>query len=61
MSSTTMRVFEFTKEAVDKYLKRVNIKRNKLGLRNLTKSDVLAIAVNNLTDEAGMTAREATK
>jgi len=54
MSSTTMRVFEFTKESVDKYLKRVNAKRNKLGLRNLTKSDVLAIAVNNLTDEMGV-------
>jgi hypothetical protein len=54
MASTTMRVFDFTKDAVDIYVKSVNTKRARKGKPPLNKTDVLALAVKNLTVEMGV-------
>ena len=53
MASTTMRVFDFTKDKVDAYIKAVNKKRAAKGKSPLNKTEVLALAVSNLTIEMG--------
>lgn len=54
MASTTMRVFDFTKDTIDAYLELVNSKRAKKGKPPLNKTEVIALAVKNLTIEMGV-------
>ena len=49
MASTTMRVFDFTKKAIDDYAIKVNKHRAKKGKSPLNKTEVIALAVSKLT------------
>jgi hypothetical protein len=53
-STTTVRVYASTNDAIDLYVQKINAKRTKKGLMKLTKTHVIDLAIRKLTIEDGM-------